>query len=271
MVKDLVMITSQNKKERQEDYKVDKISYKNKKYYVTFNHYTSEIILSEEQIVEFRIIVGNTFSKQEFNKIKNAENIAYYYDKALHYIDFKPRTKLELVQYLQNLNVEEKNIDQIVKKLTNISYLDDERYAKSYVLECIRKAKGRNYIYQTLLSKGLKEETIQNYLEQYDITNEKNNALQMGKKLIPIIKNKPLKKQKIQLSNKLIQEGYSFDIINQVLSSIELIDESDVLLTKEYQKLQDKNIEKNQIIAKLLTKGFEYSAIRKIMEDSKYN
>ena len=114
MVKDLVMITSQNKKERQEDYKVDKISYKNKKYYVTFNHYTSEIILSEEQIVEFRIIVGNTFSKQEFNKIKNAENIAYYYDKALHYIDFKPRTKLELVQYLQNLNVEEKNIDQIV-------------------------------------------------------------------------------------------------------------------------------------------------------------
>ena len=102
-------------------------------------------------MVEFRIIVGHTFSSEEFHKIKNSEKMSLYYNKVLHYIDFKPRSKKEVYNYLLNLDVDEKSINEIIQKLIKIQYLDDERYAQSYILELIRKSKGRLYILQNLL------------------------------------------------------------------------------------------------------------------------
>ena len=272
MVKDLVMIVPNNSNNQKvNEYKVSKIRVKNKKYFISFDNYENEISLTEDQMVAFRIIDGNMFSSQEFNKIKNSEKISLYYNKALHYIDFKPRTKKEVYNYLLNLDVDEKSINAIMQKLIKIKYLDDERYVQSYIVEFIRKSKGRLYILQHLSNKGIDQNLIQKYLNDYSFDEEKNNALKISNKFIPSIQKNPIKKQKMQITNKLLQEGYSFDIINYVLDKIELIDDSNDLLVKEYQKLLNKEIDQNKIIVKLLNKGFDYQDIKKIMNSYKYN
>lgn len=250
-----------------DEYKVKKITKKGKKYLVLFENVEEEVILSEDLIVEYRIIVGSIFDKKTFNKIKKCEKEVLYYNKVLHYIDFKPRTKKEVEEYLIKLEVPTEQIEKMIKKLMNISYIDDERYAKSYVLESIRKLKGKNYIIQSLLNKGISKEISLKYLEEeYDRDIERDNAMKVATKLSLTITKNPLKKQKLQISNKLMMEGYSYDIINYVFANIELLDESSELLIKEYNKLLLKGFDKNKIIQKLLTKGFEYSEIRKNIE-----
>ena len=271
MAKDLVMIVPNNSKNSKiHEYKVSKIRVKNKKYYISFDQYENEIILTEDQMVEFRIIVGHTFSSKEFH-IKNSEKMSLYYNKVLHYIDFKPRSKKEVYNYLLNLDVDEKSINEIIQKLIKIQYLDDERYAQSYILELIRKSKGRLYILQNLLNKGIDQDLIQKYLNEYSFDEEKKNALKIVNKFISSIQKNPIKKQKMQITNKLLQEGYSFDIINYVLGEIEWTDNSNALLVKEYQKLLNKEIDQNKIIMKLLNKGFDYQDIKKIIHSCKYN
>ena len=70
----------------------------------------------------------------------------------------------------------------------------------------------------------------------------------------------------MQLIEKLLREGYGQDAINYAMSSITFTDNSQERLIKEYEKLQDKNIEKEKIIARLLAKGYEYSDIKRILK-----
>ena len=82
------------------EYKVSKIVRKGTKYLVFFNNQDDFLTLNEDQIVEYRIIVGNSFNKKDYQKIKHSEKLATSYNKVLHYIDFKPRTTKEVKDYL---------------------------------------------------------------------------------------------------------------------------------------------------------------------------
>ena len=50
----------------------------------------------------------------------------------------------------------------------------------------------------------------------------------------------------MQLIEKLLREGYGQDAINYAMSNITFTDNSQERLIKEYEKLQDKNIEKGR-------------------------
>ena len=199
----------------QETYTVKKIVLKNKAYLVYFND-EEAIILNEDQIVEHRIIVGSIFTKNDYQKIKKSAQITKYYNKTLHYIDFKPRTKKEVEDYLAKCELNKSDIDKIIKKLITIKYLDDERYAKSYVSEGMRKGKGRNYLFQQLQNKGLDKKMIETSLEAYELVDERANALKMATKMLNIVKKYPLKKQQILITNHLLQDGFNYDIINDL-------------------------------------------------------
>ena len=253
------------------EYKVSKIVRKGTKYLVFFNNQDDFLTLNEDQIVEYRIIVGNSFNKKDYQKIKHSEKLATSYNKVLHYIDFKPRTTKEVKDYLAKTGLSEGEITKIIKKLIDIKYLDDERYLNGYLQEFIKKAKGRNYIIQTLLSKGIDKQDILVALNNYSLEEERQNAIRVATKLITTINHYPLKKQQLVIQNHLLQDGFSYDIISYVLGVIELTDNSSEYLEKEYQKLLLKETDRNKIVTKLLAKGFDYSNIKKLVEQNKYN
>ena len=129
----------------------------------------------------------------------------------------------------------------------------------------IRKQKGRFGIYQTLLQKGLDKTLIEESLKQYLPEVEKSNALEIAKKVTKLYTSYPVKKQKLQIMQKLASSGYSQEMINYALNSVVFETDFEDRLIKEYHKLVLKNVEKEKIIAKLLAKGYEYSDIKKIM------
>ena len=250
------------------EYKVIKIEKKGKKYLVYFDNYDKEIILNEDKIIEYRIIPNTIYSKKDFNKIKKSETEIKYYEKVINYINFKPRTKKEVSEYLKNLEATDSQIKALIKKLESIAYIDDKRYTESFVSEYIRKKKGSKYIEHTLEQKGIEKDLIFKYLENYSKEKEFENATEVANKYAKTITKNPIKKQKNQITNKLISEGYPYDVVNRILYNIELLDESKDLLEKEYFKLKNKEEDKNKIIQKLLVKGFDYSDIKEIINNN---
>ena len=184
----------------------------------------------------------------------------------MHFIDFKPRTKKEINEYLTKFQLDESTINKIIKKLEKIGFIDDERYANRYTEELIRKGKGKKANYNLLIKKGIEQDLINENLSKYEKDDEFANALRIAEKLVKPESDYPIKKQKMQLIEKLLREGYGQDAINYAMSNITFTDNSQERLIKEYEKLQDKNIEKEKIIARLLAKGYECSDIKRILK-----
>ena len=74
-----------------------------------------------------------------------------------------------------------------------------------------------------------------------------------------------MKKQKIQIQQKLLSAGFHSEIIGYVIHHLSFENHSQERLTKEVAKLKEKNLEKEKIIVKLLAKGYEYADIKKVL------
>lgn len=67
------------------------------------------------------------------------------FDTAIYYLTFRDRSRKELCDKLAEKGYEEAEIAEAVEKLMSYGYIDDERYASSYIRNQMR-AKGRRRI-----------------------------------------------------------------------------------------------------------------------------
>lgn len=244
---------------------IKKVTKKGKKYLVFINDEEEGITFTEDQIVNNRIIKGNSFFQKDWNKIIKSLDEGLIFDKVLKYIDYKPRTEKEVIEYLEEHSVSDNTIKKTIKKLKDIKFIDDDRYARIFVEEEIRHQKGPNAIKHVLVNKGVESSIINKYLECYSFDLIYDNAYDMALKTLKTVVGLPLQKQKESIYSRLYRMGYDYSTINRVLSSIEYSELNYDLLEKDYLKLVSKEEEKNKIITKLLAKGYSYSDIVKVM------
>lgn len=246
---------------------IKKVVAKGKKYLVYINDETEGISFTEEGIINNRIIKGNSFYEKDWEKIIKSLDEGLLFDKVLKYIDYKPRTEKEVINYLEDHNATPSNIKNIIKKLKTINFIDDDRYARIFIEEEIRHQKGPNAIKHVLLTKGIDESIILKYLEEYSIELLYENALDMGNKTLKTVIGLPLQKQKESVYTRLYRMGYDYGIINRVLNVLEYSELDYDKLEKDYLKLKNKEENQNKIIQKLLAKGYNYSDIKKVISE----
>lgn len=247
---------------------IKKVVAKGKKYLVYINDEVEGISFTEEAIVNNRIIKGNSFYEKDWKKIIKSLDESLLFDKVLKYIDYKPRTEKEVISYLEEHNATTNAIKNIVKKLISINFIDDDRYARIFVEEEMRHQKGPNAIKHVLLTKGIDEGIINKYLDEYSYEFLYENALDMGNKTLKTVIGLPLVKQKESVYTRLYRMGYDYSIITKVLSVLEYSEIDYEKLTRDYLKIKEKVEDQNKVIQKLLTKGYNYSDIKKVINDS---
>jgi len=86
------------------------------------------------------------------------------FDKAAYYITYRDRTKKEVYDKLKEKGYSSHDIDDAIFKLIEYGYVDDERYALSYIRSNIN-SKGINRIIIELGQKGIKKDIIQECLK----------------------------------------------------------------------------------------------------------
>lgn len=245
--------------------KVEKVVAKGKKYIVKVDTTDKEYKFSENQIVTNRIIKGAIFTVEEWDEILNSQNCSLLYEQMLHFIDYKFRTKKEVVEKLESKKASLEDIEIVIERLIEVGFIDDTRYANLFVQDALRYLRGPSYIKFTLEQKGIETSLINNELSNIDSSIFQENANLLASKCQKNVSNYPANKQIELIMQKLARNGYSFDMVNKAVRTLTFEDDNLEKLEIEYEKLYNKTQDKNKTITSLIQKGYRYEDIKKVI------
>jgi len=217
------------------------------------------IILYEDIILNHKLLLKKNIDNLELIEHEN-EKYALY-DKVLLYINKRLRCKKEIFNYLKKYTNDINEIENIILKLENNNYLNEELYLKSYIHDKISFTNdGPEKIKNELLNLDFDSFLIEDYLTIFDnslclerIEKYINKYLKVNKKSLPVFK------QKMLLN--LINLGYFKDDIMKVLNKVNFEDtnlkEKEIIkLRKKYEKKYNEKELNYLIKKKLFEKGF---------------
>lgn len=102
------------------------------------------------------------------------------FDTAIYYLTFRDRSRKELITKLKEKGYSESEIEDTVEKLLRYGYLNDERYALSYIKSHIQ-SRGRKRITLELSGKGVDSETTRELFSDFSL-DETDTILQLIEK-----------------------------------------------------------------------------------------
>ena len=194
----------------------------------------------EEIILKYELLITKTIEEDELNRIiKDNNNYESYYE-ALIVLKRTIKTKEEIKRLLTDKKYNKENISFTITTLEKQGYINDKNYSKSYVHNSIITTnKGPKKIALELEKKGVVPNDYNEALEEYTMFLEKEKIEKLISKKIKANHNKSAKVLNQKLQVDLINNGFSKDIIKEVLNSLN-IEENNDIMKKEYQKYYNK-------------------------------
>jgi regulatory protein len=170
-------------------------------------------------IVAAWLKVGQEISEEKAASLKAEDEHEVTYQKALHFIDYRPRSAAEVRQNLIKKGIAEELVQDTIERLQRTGLLNDEAFARSWVEN--RNAfrpRSRTALKMELRRKGLDDETIQNALsEQAD---EESVALEAARKYSRRLAGLDWPTFRQKLGNFLARRGFSYTTLAPVVSKV---------------------------------------------------
>jgi regulatory protein len=185
---------------------------------------TFVFVLYKKDIEVLCIEEGMQIPSTTFDKILETITIPRAKQKALYVLKFMDRSEHELRRKLKEAGYTENIIDLVITYVYEYGYLDDTRYATSYI-RMRMNTKSKLAIQTELMHKGLDKELIRQALSQeYQVNAEEGEvdaeliAIQKAirKKTKSVETLTELEKQKLKAS--LYRKGFDYNKINQLLN-----------------------------------------------------
>lgn len=138
-----------------------------------------------------------------------------------NYCAYQERCHKEVEQKLYDLNMIPEAKDHIILHLLQHNYLNEERYAKSFVRGKFSIKKwGRIKIINQLKFKGISDYNIKSGLAEID-TNQYLVTLQtIAEKKLPLIKESNSYKKSSKLASFLISKGFESELVFKTVKSL---------------------------------------------------
>ena len=164
-------------------------------------------------LAQSRIKIGDEVNERELENLIFSSDIRTAFDKALKQIEYRTRAKNELILFLQKKGYDNKVIYEVIEKLTEYGYCNDERFCEEYIKSYSRRY-GKIKIKADLKNLGIDEEIIENAIACIDEQADQAYALACkyikGKKNITPIKVRAY----------LIRHGYTYDDVSLALENL---------------------------------------------------
>ena len=190
--------------------------------------------------------------KYHFETLKNYA--LWYYFRY-----FPSRKKL-----LEKLKEKSQDREISQKVFENISHLlQEEQVIWDKIRLYLLRNKNLKYITGKLLEKWFEKDMVNEILEN-NFLREWESLLNEKSLFIKIENYKNAGKSIQYVKQKLIERQEDREMIEKIIDDI-FYDWEDENLQKELEKLQNKGLEKQKIIQKLLQKGFYYDDIKKLL------
>lgn len=155
-------------------------------------------------------------STEEYEEIRNEILIKRARKRAMFLLEKMDRTESQLRDKLRQGFYSEDIIDDAVSYVKSFHYIDDNRYAESYV-RCQKERKSKRQIQRDLLQKGIKREIIEEALEaEYEPESEEELILKWIEKRHYNIENSDIK-EKQKMYQFLMRKGFRSEDILHIL------------------------------------------------------
>lgn len=141
--------------------------------------------------------------------------------KLMQYCAYRDRSHREVEEKLREMRMIPAACEQIIVQLMQENFLNEERFARSFVRGKFRIKKwGRIKIKQELKFREISAPLIKIALTEIDETEYFNTLTELAQKKNALLKEKdPFKKRK-KLANYLLQKGYESALIFEVLDNL---------------------------------------------------
>ena len=122
-------------------------------------------------IVAASLKPGQSLSDAEIEALKQQGVVEGAYDRALSYLSYRPRSRAEIVTYLEGRDVPEGQIGEIVERLERAGLLDDDAFARYWVENREQfRPRGLHALRYELRRKGISDEVIERALASIDVS-----------------------------------------------------------------------------------------------------
>lgn len=238
-------------------------------------HYAFPV--SEDVLIRYRLLKGTELTKELIDTLQSADDQSKAFELALNYLSYQQRTEKELSDYLVKKEVPAETIAPVMARLVDENLLDDDHYAHSYVRTMKRTSdKGPTVIRRNLKQRGVKDQLIDNALaEDYQPAEQLERLSELVEKLKRQYQKKTPTIQRQKVQQRLVEKGFSFDLVGQALAetSFEMDSETELdLLAVQAEKLWRRYHAKPErerqlkIRQALYRKGFDSDLITKWLQ-----
>ncbi|HEY1835974.1 MAG TPA: RecX family transcriptional regulator [Candidatus Saccharimonadales bacterium] len=167
--------------------------------------------LSEAGLLEYKLYVGLELDAPEIKKLKQASSDDKLFGLVLHYVAMRPRSEWEIRSYLQRKQAFPALADIILNKLSKNGFVDDSKFAQSWVeSRRLLRPSSKRKLQQELRAKRVSDEAISQALAA-DETDERETLRQL------ITKKRPRYPDDVKLMQYLARQGFSYDDIKAAL------------------------------------------------------
>lgn len=149
-----------------------------------------------------------------------------FYNLALRFLSYRPRSEREVRDKLETKQVEPQIIEKIITKLIDKKFINDEEFAKGWVESRLRfKPRSMKLIKFELRHKGIDNELIDRLIHnsEFIIQNDLESAKKLIEKKMGRFRNKfgMTREEKYQkLGRFLASKGFGWDIIKKAIDEI---------------------------------------------------
>ncbi|MFC0471206.1 recombination regulator RecX [Halalkalibacter kiskunsagensis] len=187
--------------------------------------------VDEDLLIKHGLTKGLEINEEKLIELIDEDEQKKAYNLAINYLSYRPRSILEMRQYLEKKEKETRHIDQVLDQLVNQDLLNDKEFASAYIRsKRLTLMKGPLKLKQELKQKGVKDSIIDNALDYY-------SKLEQIDQLV-----KWLEKQQTKRSSKLSINAFRDKLTNQLLTkgfSREVIVEAFKLVDFQSEQIEE--------------------------------
>ena len=163
--------------------------------------------------------VGQELGEEKIATLKSQDELEITYQKALHFLSYRPRSSTEVRQNLSKRGISESLIEEILNRLKSTGLVNDEAFAWAWVENRNTfRPRGKPALRMELRRKGLDDETIQSVLDAQG--NEAALAFTTARKYARRLIGLEWPEFRQKLSGFLARRGFSYTTLAPVVSEV---------------------------------------------------
>ncbi|PKG22023.1 recombination regulator RecX [Niallia nealsonii] len=209
--------------------------------------------VDEGILIKYQLQKGMEIDSFLLSEIQFNDDIRKGYNQAVNYLAKVKRTEMEVRNFLKTKIEGEFIVGEVLTKLKEMKFIDDEDYAYSYVrTQKNTTDKGPEVIRREMKEKGIDHQLIQISIEQISYEEQLISANKIAVKLVGSNKKESKRMLMQKVEQTLRRKGHSSSVIQEVKSELLAVDE----MTEELEALRIQGEKAKRKYSKY--EGFEY-------------